>query len=107
MRKVISFTFAGAVVLVSLWLIGSKVGQSRRYSAYKAAVAQYQHDMPIGTAKEEVRKYLNSHNIQYYAATRGGMRVVAFEIKIGEDPGSLAWGPGTFTLPWSSLQPMS
>ena len=48
---------------------------------------------PIGMPKEEVRKYLDSHNIQYYAAKRGGSRLETFEIKIGEDPGGLACEP--------------
>ena len=93
MRKIVTLTIVGAAVLISVWLIGSNVGQSRRNSGYRTAVAQFQRDLPIGTPKEEVRRYLDSHNIQYYAATRGGSRVEAFEIKIGEDPGGLACEP--------------
>jgi hypothetical protein len=82
MRKIIALTVVGAAVLVFLWLIGSKVAQSRRDAAYRTAIAKFQRDLPIGTPKKEVRKYLNSHNVQYYAATRGGNRVEALEIKI-------------------------
>jgi len=82
-------TVVGAAVLVSVWLIASRVAQSRRDSTYRTAIARLQHDLPIGTPKIEVRKYLDSRNIQYLAATRGGSRVEAFEIKIGEDPGGL------------------
>lgn len=93
MRKIIALTIAGAAILFLLSLIGSKVGQARRNSSYRAAVARFQSDLPLGTSKAEVRKYLDSHNIQYYAATRGGSRVEAFEIKIGEDPGGLVCEP--------------
>jgi hypothetical protein len=93
MRKILALTVAGAAVLVSVWLIGSKVAQSKRDSAYQTALAKFQHELPIGTPKEEVRKYLDSHNIQYYAATRGGSRVETFEIKVGENPGGLACEP--------------
>lgn len=93
MRKIITLTVVGAAVLISVWLIGSKVGQSRRDSAYRKTVAQFQRDLPLGTPKAEARKYLDSRNIQYFAATRGESRVVAFEIKIGEDPGGLVCEP--------------
>jgi hypothetical protein len=89
MRQIIVLTVVGAAVLVSVWLIASRVAQSRRDSTYRTAIARLQHDLPIGTPKIEVRKYLDSRNIQYLAATRGGSRVEAFEIKIGEDPGGL------------------
>jgi len=61
--------------------------------SYRAAVAQFQRDLPLGMPKEDVRNHLDSHNIQYYAARRGESRVVAFEIKIGEDPGGFACEP--------------
>jgi len=93
MRRIVTLTLFGTVVLVSIWLIGLRIGQSRRDSAYQKAVAQFQHGLPIGTTKVEVRKYLDSRNIQYFAATRGGSRVEAFEIKIGEDPGDFVCEP--------------
>jgi hypothetical protein len=55
MKKMILFTFIGAAVLVSVWLTGSKVAQSRRDSAYQKALSQFQHDLPLGTPKDEVR----------------------------------------------------
>ncbi|MGA9509197.1 MAG: hypothetical protein WBV55_11320 [Candidatus Sulfotelmatobacter sp.] len=93
MRKIVALIVVGAAVLVSGWLIGSKVAQSRRNVSYQKAMAQFQRDLPIGTTKEDVRKYLDSRNIQYYAATRDQNRVVAFEITIGEDPGGVMCEP--------------
>jgi hypothetical protein len=93
MRKIIAFTVVGAAVLVSVWLIGSKVAQERRDSAYRTVIAQFQRDLPVGTPKSEVKKYLDSRNIQYFADERGGSRIEAYEIKIGEDPGGLACEP--------------
>jgi hypothetical protein len=93
MRRIIVLTVAGAALLTSVWLISSKVAQSRRNSVYRMAITQFQRDLPIGTPKADVRKYLDSHNIKYFAATRGESRMVAFEIKIGEDPGGLVCEP--------------
>ncbi|MGD0269006.1 MAG: hypothetical protein ABSB14_08075 [Candidatus Sulfotelmatobacter sp.] len=94
MRKVIVFTAMGAVALVSVWLIGSRVAQSRRDFSYQKALSQFQHDLPVGTPKDEVKKYLDSRNVQYFADKRGGSRTEALEIKIGEDPG------GPVCEPW-------
>ena len=94
MKKMILFTFIGATVLVSVWLTASKAAQSRRDSAYHKALFQFQHDLPLGTPKDEVKKYLDSRNVQYFADKRGGSRIEAFEIKIGEDPG------GPVCEPW-------
>jgi hypothetical protein len=94
MKKMILFTFIGATVLVSVWLTGSKMAQSRRDSTYHKALSQFQHDLPVGTPKDEVKKYLDSRNVQYFADKRGGSRTEALEIKIGEDPG------GPVCEPW-------
>ena len=93
MRKITAITVVGAVVLVSVWIVGSKVAQSRRNSTYQASIAHLQHDLPIGTPKEEVRKYLDSHNMQYNVAWRGGAQLETFRVEVGEDPGSLVCGP--------------
>jgi hypothetical protein len=93
MRKIIALTALGAAVLVSAWLICSRVAQARRDSAWRAAIVQFQRDLPIGTSKADVQRYLNARNIRYLAATRGGSRVEAYEIKIGEDPGGLVCEP--------------
>jgi hypothetical protein len=52
MRKITAITVVGAVVLVSVWIVGSKVAQSRRSSTYQVAIARFQHELPIGTPKE-------------------------------------------------------
>jgi hypothetical protein len=72
MRQIIVLTIIGAAVLVSVWLIGSKVAQSRRDSAYRTAFDQFQRDLLIGTPRTEVKKYLDSRNIHYFVAKRVG-----------------------------------
>jgi hypothetical protein len=89
MRQIIVLTVTGAAVLVSVWLFGSRVAQSRRDSTYQTALNQFQRDLPVGTPRADVKKYLDSRNIQYFVAKKGGNRVEAYEIKIGEDPGGL------------------
>ncbi len=93
MKKIVALSVFGAAVLVSVWAIGSRMAQSRRESAYRAAIAQFQRDLPLGTPRDEVQKYLDSRNIRYFVAKRGGTRVEAYEIKIGEDPGGLVCEP--------------
>jgi hypothetical protein len=89
MRKVIVFTAMGAVALVSVWLIGSRVAQSRRDFAYQKALSQFQRDLPLGTPKGDVKKYLDSRDVRYFADKRGGSRIEAYEVTIGQDPGSV------------------
>jgi len=72
-----------------VWLIGSRVALSRQDSTYRTAFDQFQRDLPIGTPRTEVKKYLDSRNIHYYVAKQGGNWVEAYEIKICEDPGGL------------------
>jgi hypothetical protein len=93
MRKIIALTVVGAGVLVSVWLISSKVAQSRRNSSYQLTLAGFKRDLPIGTPKEDVRKYLESRNIQYNVAWHGGDRGETFQLEIGEDPGGLVCEP--------------
>jgi hypothetical protein len=89
MRKVIVFTAMGAVALVSVWLIGSRVAQSRRDFAYQKALSQFQRDLPLGTPKGDVKKYLDSRDVRYFADKRGGSRIEAYEVTIGQDPDSV------------------
>jgi hypothetical protein len=89
MRKTIAVALF-ALALVSTWLVYSKVTQARRETAYRAAIAQFQRDLPVGTAREDVRKYLGSRKMDYHVA---GSQADTYEIKIGEDSGNLVCEP--------------
>lgn len=86
MRKLIAFTILGAVVLISAFLVTSKVNQSLRETSYRAAVATLQRDLHVGMDKVEVQKYLHSQKVQYHSVRYGGSDADTYEIKIGEDP---------------------
>jgi hypothetical protein len=88
MRKIIGLAVLG-FVSVSPWLIYSKVTQARRETAYRVAIAPFQRDLPVGLAKGDVEMYLDSRKIDYHVVKVGGSEGETYEIKIGEEPGSL------------------
>jgi hypothetical protein len=88
MRKVIAVALVG-VVLVSAWLVYSKVTQARREAAHRTALAPFQHDLRMGMDRVEVQKYLDSRRVDYHAVKYGGSDADTYEIKIGEEPGNL------------------
>jgi hypothetical protein len=70
MRKGIIIVAVG-VVLISALFIVPRVRQSRREAKYRVALAPFQRDLPIGTARGEVKKYLDS---RHAAHLRIGLR---------------------------------
>jgi glycosyltransferase involved in cell wall biosynthesis len=42
-----------------------KIAQARREAAYQASLAQFQSDLPSGTSRAEVEKYLHSRGMEY------------------------------------------
>jgi hypothetical protein len=76
-----------AAVLVSAWLIYSKVVEMRRERVYHADLAQFQHALPVGMSKADVRKYLDSQKVNYSSVRHGRSDGDSYEIKIGEEPG--------------------
>jgi hypothetical protein len=81
MRKIIGFTILGAVVLISAFLVRSRVNQARREDSYRAAVASFQRDLHVGADRADVQQYLHSRKVRY-----GGNDADTYEIKIGEEP---------------------
>ncbi len=88
MKRAIVFAVVAAV-LISTWLAYAKVPQARRETAYRAAMAPFQRDLPVGMSKDDVKKYLDSGNVSYNSVRFGGSEADTYEIKIGEEPGSL------------------
>jgi hypothetical protein len=83
MRKIIGFTIVGAIVLLSAFLIHSKLNQARREASYRTALASYQHDLHIGADKADVQQYLH---LAYHAVRYGGNDADTYEIQIGVEP---------------------
>jgi hypothetical protein len=86
MWKVVGFTILGAIVLISAFLIRSRLNQARREASYRATVASFQRDLHIGTDRADVQQYLHSRKVDYHAVRYGGNDADAYEIKIGEEP---------------------
>jgi hypothetical protein len=89
MRKGIALALL-AVALLSAWFAYSKVTQARREATYHAAISPFESSLPVGIDRAEVKKYLDSHRVDYHAVRYGGSDADTYEIKIGEEPGSLA-----------------
>jgi hypothetical protein len=83
MRKIIGVSVL-AVALFVAWRIYTKVAQARRETAYHSSVEQFQHDLRVGMARADVKKYLDSRGLDYRAV---GKAPEVYEIKIGEEPG--------------------
>jgi hypothetical protein len=86
MRKLIAFTILGAVVLISAFVVISKINQSRRETSYRAAMATFQRDLHVGMDKVDVQKYLHSQKVEYHSVRYSGSDADTYQIKIGEDP---------------------
>jgi hypothetical protein len=85
---------AVGVVLVSAWFVVPRVRQSRREAAYRFALAPFQRDLPIGTARGEVKRYLDSrHAAQFEDWAAGEHGRPTYAVRVGEDPGTLVCGP--------------
>lgn len=93
MRKIITFALLG-LIAVSAWLTYSKVMQARRESAYREAMAPFQHDLHLGMARTEVAKYLDSRRAGYsWQSSENGENALAYVVKIGEEPGGFLCKP--------------
>jgi hypothetical protein len=90
MRTVILLAVLG-VALLSAWFVHSKVQQSRRETAYCAAIAPFRRDIAIGMTREEITKYLDSRNISYQRVYWGSKPSDgwSYAVKIGEEPGTI------------------
>ncbi len=88
MRKGIAFVVL-AIALVSGWFAYSKVTQARREAAYREALAPFRRDLHVGMDRADVQKYLDSRGVEHHAVRYGGDTADTYEIKIGEDPGTL------------------
>ena len=86
MRKIIGFTILSAVVLITAFLVRSKLNQARREASYRTAVASFQRDLHIGADRAEVQQYLHSQKLDYHVVRYGGNDADTYEIKIGEEP---------------------
>ena len=77
------------VAVFSAWLVYSNVSQARRDAAYRMAIVPFQRDLPLGMNRADVQEYLNSRKVEYHAVRYGGSEAIAYQIKIGEEPGGL------------------
>lgn len=86
MRKATAFALV-AVMLVFAWFVYTKVSDKRREAAYTTKVAKFQRDLPLGTSRLEIGKYLDSRNIEYREVHKSV--TPTYEIKIDETAGGL------------------
>ena len=85
MRKSLDSPFS-VLVLISAFLLPSKLNQARREACYRKAVASFQRDLHIGADRAEVQQYLHSRKLDDHVVRYGGNDADTYEIKIGEEP---------------------
>jgi hypothetical protein len=88
MRKALALALF-VIALVSSWLVYSKVKQTRREVAYRAAIAPFQRDLHLGMSRTDVRQYLDARAVQYHRVQYGGDEAATYQIKVGEEPAGL------------------
>ncbi len=54
-----------ALATISVWFIASRGARERREAAYRASLANFQHDLPLGMRRINVEKFLVSRKIDY------------------------------------------
>ena len=94
MKRILAVVIVLLLALGSTWLVYSKIEQARRETAYQTAIAPFQRDLRVGMERTDVQKYLESKSIAYHVVRYGGNDADTYQIKIGEEPGSLvceAW----------------
>jgi hypothetical protein len=92
MRSIGTLLVVFVIATFATWFAYSRITQARRNNAYRAAIATYQRDLPLGMARADVKKYLETRKVDYLYRFRGN-DVVTHEIKIGEDPGNIVCEP--------------
>ena len=88
MKRIIAVALF-VIALVSTWLVYSKVTQARQEAGYRAAMVPFQHDLRLGMDRPDVQKYLDLQNVEYHSVRYAGNGAPTYQIKIGEEPGSL------------------
>ena len=96
MKKIVA-ALTIAVVALSAWMVYSKLERARREShaeharreaAHRAALAPYQRDLPVGTSREDVDKYLISKHVKFSGVPgRGPADAASYEVYLDEEPG--------------------
>lgn len=83
MKKNALFVTTFLIGLVLAWPVYSKIAQTRRNAAYRAAIAPFERDLQVGMTRTEVKKYLDSHHVSYYFRPNNGDGP-AYQIEVGE-----------------------
>jgi len=75
-------------MLLSAWLIYSKLAERRREAVYHAAMAPFQRELRLGITRADVEQYLHSRGTNYNWVNFG-QDAETYVMVIGEEPGSL------------------
>jgi len=91
LKKIVA-VIAIAVVAISAWLVHSRhkslAAQARGDAAHRAALAPYLRDLPLGTSRADVDRYLDSKNVTRFTVWGDGVTDGAsYELSRSEEPG--------------------
>ena len=96
LKKKLIIAAAAVICLLGISYVHSKIAELRRETAYKATLATYQQDLPVGTMQDVVKKYLDSRKVEYRRVEIGNQGP-GFEVVIDNYPGD-----GLFCTEWTA-----
>lgn len=91
MNKVLRVS-AAAQLLIGIYVLYSWIKDQRRESSYRTTLARYKQELPLGTDRGQVVRYLSSHNLKYNEVAFGFEKPTSYQIQIDQLPPSLVCG---------------
>jgi hypothetical protein len=72
--RVVNVLLAIVVIGVAIWFAHTRDVKDRQRATHEAAVTPFQRDLPIGTSRADVEKYLESRGLKYSATWESARR---------------------------------
>lgn len=72
--RVVNVLLAIIVIGLGIWFAHTRDVKARQQATHEAAVTPFQRDLPIGTSRADVEKYLQSRGLKYSATWESGKR---------------------------------
>ena len=72
--RVVNVLLAVIAIGAAIWFAHTRDVKARQQATQEAAVTPFQRDLPIGTSRADVEKYLQSRGLKYSATWESGKR---------------------------------
>ena len=88
--KALNILLAIVVVVLAIWFAHTRDVKARQESAHRSAVTSFQKTFPIGTTRDNVEQYLESHSMKYSSTWESGQRSWSDVVQMGKEPATSA-----------------